>query len=138
MLTLNKSIEQVLLELDIINKSSFAEKRNLFISLRSFTIDFINILDEYLISSFNPNQEISQYIDQNRQKFEEIAREKIVEFSQLIKLVDKLIMFTENTLFMISNNRNDKYIKNFQIVELSEIIDKTKNELNKVNGFLKL
>jgi len=137
MLTLNKSIEQVLLELDIINKSSFAEKRNLFISLRSFTIDFINILDEYLISSFNPNQEISQYIDQNRQKFEEIAREKIVEFSQLIKLLDKLIMFTENTLFMISNNRNDKYIKNFQIVELSEIIDKIKNELNKVNGFLK-
>lgn len=137
-LTLNKSIEQVLLELDIIDKSSLAEKRNLFISLRSFTIDFINILDKYLISSFNPNQEISQYIDQNKQKFEEITREKIVEFSQLIKLVDKLIMFTENTLFMISNNINDKYIKNFQIVELSEIIDKTKNELNKVNDFLKL
>ena len=138
MLTLNRSIEQVLLELDIINKSSFAEKRNLFISLRSFTIDFINILDKYLISSFNPNQEISQYIDQNKQKFEEIARKKIVEFNQLIKLVDKLIMFTENTLFMINNNRNDKYIKNFQIVELSEIIDKTNNELNRVNDFLKL
>jgi len=121
MLTLNKGIEQVLLELDIINKSSFAEKRNLFISLRSFTIDFINILDKYLISNFNPNQEISQYIDQNKQKFEEIAREKIVEFNQLIKLVDKLIIFTENTLLMINNNRNDKYIKNFQIVELSEI-----------------
>lgn len=138
MLTLNKSIEQVLLELDIINKSSFAEKRNLFISLRSFTIDFINILDKYLISNFNPNQEISQYIDQNKQKFEEIAREKIIEFNQLIKLVDKLIMFSENTLIMISNNRNDKYIKNFQIVELSEISDKTKNELNRINDFLKL
>ena len=138
MLTLNKSIEQVLLELDIIDKYSFAEKRNLFISLRSFTIDFINILNKYLISSFNPNQEISQYIDQNKQKFEEIARKKIVEFSQLIKLVDKLIMFTENTLFMINNNRNDKYIKNFQIVELSEIIDKTNSELNRVNDFLKL
>lgn len=138
MLTLNKSIEQVLLGLDIVNKSSFAEKRNLFISLRSFSIDFINILDKYLISSFNPSQEISQYIDQNKQKFEEIAREKIVEFNQLIKLVDKLKMITENTLFMISNNRNDKYIKNFQIVELSEIIDKIKNELNRINDLLSL
>jgi len=138
MLTLNKSIEQVLLESDIIDKSSFAEKRNLFISLRSFTINFINILDKYLISSFNPNQEISQHIDRNKQKFEEIARKKIVEFNQLIKLVDKLIIFTENTLFMINNNRNDKYIKNFQIVELSEIINKTNNELDRVNDLLKL
>lgn len=138
MLTLNKRIEQVLLELDIIDKYSFTEKRNLFISLRNFTIDFINILNKYLISSFNPNQEIIQYIDQNKQKFEEIARKKIVEFNQLIKLVDKLIMFTENTLLMINNNRNDKYIKNFQIVELSEIINKTNNELNRVNDLLKL
>ena len=137
-LALNRSIEQVLLELDMINKFSFTEKRNLFISLRNFTIDFINILDKYLISSFNPNQEISQYIDQNKQKFEEVAREKIVEFNQLIKLVDKLIIFTENTLFMINNNRNDKYIKNFQIVDLSEIIDKINDELNRVNDLLKI
>ena len=137
MLTLNKSIEQVLLELDIIDKYSFAEKRNLFISLRNLTIDFINILNKYLISSFNPNQKISQYIDQNKQKFEEIARKKIVEFNQLIKLVDKLVMFTENTLLMINNNRNGRYIKNFQIAELSEIIDKTNTELNRVNDLLK-